>query len=153
MKIDIRHIAKKHATFEGEEPAEVFELEGDPFARPASGLRYFLTVDVLGSELLVNGTLNADFDVLCSRCGEFFSTNYKVSDFVRSFELEDGLEFIDLNPDMREEVVLSLPTYPACDRGDDCPNFQRIQKIRDEMSGPHDEGENPWGALDQLKLD
>jgi uncharacterized metal-binding protein YceD (DUF177 family) len=152
MKIDVRHITAPHMVFEGEEPPEVFDLAEDKFVRPCTPLTYALTVDVVGQEMVVSGQLQAGFEYLCSRCGEFFSTNMKISDFIRSFELESGIEIIDLDPEMREEMILNLPTYPACELGEACPNLERIKKLAAEKFGPGP-SDSRWGALDDLTLE
>ena len=42
----------------------------EPFVKPFGGIRYRLTAQVFGTELLVRGHLEQDFDLVCSRCGK-----------------------------------------------------------------------------------
>jgi len=65
--------------------------------------------DAIGASL----SLNAPMLVICSRCLREFN-----ADFNRQIELHyaaDKLEpLIDLDPDIREEIILSYPINPLC---------------------------------------
>ena len=126
-------------TLEGE--VDIIDLD-EPFVKPFGGVRYRLTAQLFGTELLVRGHLEQDFDLVCSRCGETFDTTIKVDDFTASVEVSEKQDFADLTTDARESIILALPTYPLCD--EDCPGIaQKVERPADDR----------WGALDGLKVD
>jgi len=114
MKIEIPKLALEGEQFAGEVPAELLNLGVQEQIRPEGAIRYDLFVQVVGHELVVQGSLSTDFSVACGRCAEIFSTNMVISDFLRASELSEGQESVDLTDDIREEVLLNLPHYPVC---------------------------------------
>ena len=112
----------------------------DEFLKPFAGLRYDLSVIQAGSELLVRGKIEQDFEAACSRCGEDFDFTVKIPDFAASFEVDEKTEFVELTTELRECILLALPTYPVC--REDCPGI-----AKEEEKAP----DSRWDALDDLK--
>ena len=125
---------------EGE--VDIIDLD-EEFVKPFGGVRYRLTAQLFGTELLVRGHLEQDFDLVCSRCGKDFDTTIKVDDFTFSAEVEENQQEVDLTADARESIILTLPTYPVCDEA--CPGIEQ-----QAVEQPVDER---WGALDGLKVE
>lgn len=128
---------------DGEELAgEVDAIDIDEeFVHPFGGIRYRLTAQLFGIELLVRGHLEQDFTLVCSRCGEDFDTTVKVDDFTVSVEVPADQPEADLTEDARECIILALPTYPVCD--EKCPGIvQKADEPKDDR----------WGALDAIKV-
>ena len=127
--------------------AEGDELEGEvdcvdldePFVKPFGGVRYRLTAQVFGTELLVRGHLEQDFELVCSRCGKSFDDTVKVDDFTASFEVPENSPEVDLTEELRESIILTLPTYPVCDES--CPGVEQT------VVRPSDDR---WNVLDNL---
>lgn len=139
LLIDVARLDPEGETLEGE--VDIVDLD-EPFVKPFGGVRYRLTAQLFGTELLVRGHLEQDFDLVCSRCGETFDTTIKVDDFTASVEVSEKQDFADLTTDARESIILALPTYPLCD--EDCPGIaQKVERPADDR----------WGALDGLKVD
>ena len=139
LLVDVARLDPEGETLEGE--VDIIDLD-EPFVKPFGGVRYRLTAQLFGTELLVRGHLEQDFDLVCSRCGETFDTTIKVDDFTASVEVSEKQDFADLTTDARESIILALPTYPLCD--EDCPGIaQRVERPADDR----------WGALDGLKVD
>ena len=137
--VDVARRDPEGETLEGE--VDIIDLD-EPFVKPFGGVRYRLTAQLFGTELLVRGHLEQDFDLVCSRCGETFDTTIKVDDFTASVEVSEKQDFADLTTDARESIILALPTYPLCD--EDCPGIaQKVERPADDR----------WGALDGLKVD
>ena len=110
------------------------------FVKAFGGLRYRLEVKVFGTELLVRGALQQDFDLVCSRCGKDFDDTVTVEDYTASFEVDEKKPEIDLTDEIRESVILSLASYPVC--SETCPGIERKpEKVVDDR----------WKALDNLK--
>ena len=112
----------------------------DEFLKPFAGLRYELGVLHVGSELLVRGKIEQDFEAACSRCGEDFDFTVKIDDFTASFAVDEKTEFVELTTELRECILLILPTYPVC--REDCPGIEKK-----EEKAP----DSRWDALDDLK--
>ena len=127
--------------FEGE--ADVVDLD-EEFVRPFGGARYRLKAQLFGTELLVRGSLEQDFDLACCRCGRDFDTTVRVDDFTFSAEVGENQQEVDLTADARESIILTLPTYPVCDEA--CPGIEN----KAAAEPPFDDR---WGALDALKVE
>ena len=129
---------------DGEELAgEVAAVDLDEeFVKPFGGVRYRLTAQVFGSELLVRGRLEQDFDLVCCRCGKDFDDTVKVDDFTASYEVGENSPEVDLTEDIRESIILALPTYPVC--AEACPGI--AQKVEVPQDGC-------WCALDGLEVE
>ena len=74
-----------------------------------------------------------------------------VPDFLVSLETDEKTEFADLTDELRQSIILALPTYPVC-RADCrglCPTCGKNLN-----EGPctcvHEERDGRWGALDAL---
>ena len=135
--VDVSRLDPEGETLEGE--VDCIDLD-EAFVKPFGGVRYRLDLQVFGTELLVRGHLEQDFDLVCARCGKDFDTTVKVDDYTISYEVDEKDPEVDLTEDLRESIILNLPTYPVCDEA--CPGI----KQKTEM--PKDDR---WGALDQLK--
>lgn len=113
----------------------------EEFVHPFGGVRYRLEANVCGSELLIKGRLEQDFDLVCSRCGADFDTTIHVDDFLQSYEIGEKKSEVDLTEDIRESIILELPAYPLC--REDCPGLQSVTER------PQDDR---WSALDQVNI-
>lgn len=137
--VDLARLDPEGEELEGE--VDCIDLD-EEFVHPFGGIRYQLTVQPLGSELLVRGHLEQDFELVCSRCGEDFDDTIKVDDFLQSYEISEKTTEVDLTDDVRECIILNLPSYPVC--SEDCPGIvQTVEKPQDDR----------WSALDKLNVD
>jgi len=136
LTIDTLRIDPDGETIEGE--VECVDLD-EPFVKAFGGVRYGLTLQVFGTELLVRGKLEQDFDLVCSRCGKDFDDTVKVGDFTASFEIPENSPEVDLTEEIRESIILALPTYPVCD--ETCPGIEQTAEM------PSDDR---WNVLDSL---
>ena len=151
--IDVARLASEGESIEGELDCAVLDMDGEEFIHPFAGLRYSLEVQLFGSELLVRGSLEQDFDAVCSRCGCDFDFTVKVPDFTYSVDVGEKTEFVDLTDELRQSIILTLPAYPVCRR--DCLGVcQKCGKNLNE--GPCNCKAEPlggsWSALDAIKL-
>ena len=125
--------------FDGVLDDSIYDLH-DEYLKPFGGLRYAIGVQLFGTELLVRGRLEQDFEAACSRCGQDFDFTVKVPDFAASFEAGEKTEFVELTQELRESILLALPTYPVC--REDCPGLGKTEK---------EAPDSRWDALDSLK--
>ena len=151
--IDVSRLDKDGEDLEGVLDDAVLELDGD-LLRPFAGVRYDLFAQQLGRELLVRGTLAQDFDAVCSRCGGDFDFTAMVPDFAVSIETDDKTECVDLTDEVRQSIILALPTYPVCrpECLGVCPSCGKNLNEGPCGCAP-DEKDDRWGALDGLKID
>lgn len=138
LTIDVTRLDPKGETLEGEVGCVDLDEE---FVKPFGGVRYRLHAQVFGTELLVRGRLEQDFDLVCSRCGKDFDDTVTVEDYTFSCPIDEKDPEVDLTEDVRESIILALSTYPVCSEG--CPGVERTQEM------PSDDR---WGALDGLKV-
>lgn len=89
-------------------------LEDEAHFRFPDRVFYDLTAAVVSGSILVRGTLSMNCEMECRRCAEFFSTTVRVSSFLRAYEIRDELESVDLTADVREDILLALPSFPLC---------------------------------------
>ena len=137
--IDASRLDPEGEELEGEVAAVDLDEE---FVKPFGGVRYQLKAQVFGTELLVRGRLEQDFDLVCSRCGKDFDDTIKVDDFTFSCEISEKNPEVDLTDELRESIILALSTYPVC--SESCPG------IESQIEIPKDDR---WGALDALKVE
>ena len=105
--VDTSRLDADGADLEGEVNAVDLDEE---FVRPFGGVRYRLRAQLFGSELLVRGHLEQDFDLVCSRCGKDFDDTIAVDDFTVSREIDADEPEADLTDEIRESIILALPT-------------------------------------------
>jgi len=150
MKVHLRQIQNGETHYEGEEDAKVLGLE-ETDAEARGPLRYALDVGLSDGGLFAVGTLELKVRLTCVACLRRFDTELKINDFAIQIEL-DGRETIDLTPEIREDIFLSLPPYPKCDAAGDtrCPS-QFPKASAPSQSEPNKENAAVWAALDQLK--
>ena len=151
MIIEIPKISPDGSTYRGEEPGEMLDLVGDKFAHADGPVSYDLFVYFAAQELIVQGRLEAPVKVLCCRCAGFYSTKLVVSSFLRGYPITDGLETLDITGDIREDILLELPSYPRCGYEGEgvCPHSGvNLAELKLEEPPRMDD---PWGALDHLE--
>lgn len=136
LVIDASRVDPEGEELEGE--VDCIDID-EEFVKPFGGVRYRLKAQVFGTELLVRGRLEQDFDLVCSRCGKDFDDTIRVEDFTASFEVAENSPEVDVTEEIRESVLLELPNFPLCD--ENCVGIEQ----KSEM--PTDER---WGALDAL---
>ncbi len=156
MKIDLANLPAEGQHFEGELPPEIFELEESDIIS-VSPLKYSLFTRRFDTELLLTGSLEATFELTCMRSLHPFKQTISMPSAAVSIELgNDGI--VDPAPQIREEILLELPTNPRCEDGDtpgNCqidPKYLAVDKPTDDgvEPAPAPEKPNPWGALDAL---
>jgi uncharacterized metal-binding protein YceD (DUF177 family) len=154
MIIHIHKVSPDGSRYEDEEPGSILELEHDRFVRSDGPVGYALSAHLASLQLVVSGRLWAQVGLLCGRCGGFFSTRIEVSSFLRAYSLSEGIETVDVTPDIREDILLALPSFSVCswkgERGV-CP--ESGVNLDDLMMGDSPSDENRWGALDNLQME
>jgi uncharacterized protein len=133
-----------------------------------SPIEFDLRLEAVMEGVLVTGEAQADLTGECVRCldeihddigadfQELFA--YEESDTAAAAEDDDTNrlegDLLDLEPVLRDAVVLALPFQPLC--RDDCPGLcaECGARLADEPGHQHDEPVDPrWAALQGLAQD
>jgi uncharacterized protein len=149
--VDLNRLNPEGEIFEGETSPDAIGLEESEFVRPAGGIAYKLTIQALGTELLVRGRLQQRFLCRCASCDKWFDLAVKEADFVNSFEIHEENAFPDLTEAIREAIILALPAYPRC--SDACQGLCRSCGVDLNEGGcgcSAGRGDDCWSALDAL---
>jgi uncharacterized protein len=149
---------QQRVSVEGELPDLAVSASGVP---PGDAVRADLVLESTGSAVVASGTVRAPWVGECRRClGEV--TGEAVADVREVFErhptegetyLLDGDE-VDLEPLLRDAVLLALPIAPLC--ADDCggPEPGAYRVTAGDAADPADRSgasDPRWAALDQLR--
>lgn len=152
IRIETTQIGEDGYAVSGEVSGDLLDLARDPVARSDGPIRYALTVERAGQELIVRGQVEAALQLRCSRCAQFFSTTARVSSFLHAYEWAEHPEFLDVSADVREDLLLEIPGFPLCRAGCKGLCAQCGQDLNEGPCGcaPPETGPSPWSALDQL---
>ena len=155
--------SQREVSFSAEAPAELgIEILSVP---EGSSVDIELRLEAVMEGVLVTGTAEADLEGECSRCLEPIEDTVHVDLqelFVyddpndrsnRPDDLDDDVsrlvgDLIDLEPLLRDAVVLALPFQPLC--RDDCPGLctECGARLADDPEHGHDAPIDPrWAAL------
>ena len=134
-----------------------------------SRIDFDLRLEAVMEGVLLTGTARADLEGECSRCLEPIEDTTEVAlqqlfvydDGEDSPEEDDELDvgrlegdLLDLEPLVRDAVVLALPFQPLCQ--DDCPGLcaECGARLADDPDHRHDDPIDPrWAALSGLAAD
>jgi uncharacterized protein len=156
--------SQRRKTFSAPAPADLgIEVLRVP---EGSTIEFELRLEAVMEGVLVTGQARADLDGECARClGEIHDEI--VADFQELFAYEESgtategededagrLEgdLLDLEPVLRDAVVLMLPFQPLCQ--DDCPGLctECGARLADDPGHQHEEPVDPrWAALQGLR--
>ena len=155
-------------SFSAEAPAELgIEILGVP---EGSSIDIDLRLEAVMEGVLVTGTAQADLVGECARCLEAIEDTIQVDiqelfvyddpgHSARGDDLDDDVsrlegDLIDLEPLLRDAVVLALPFQPLC--RDDCPGLcvECGARLADDPDHRHDAAVDPrWAALGDVVVD
>lgn len=152
IRIETTQIGEDGFTVSGEEPGELLDLVHDPVALTVGSIRYELTVERAGTELVVRGQVEAPVELRCSRCANIFSTTVRVLSFLHAYEWAENPESLDVSADVREDLLLEIPGFPLCDDGCKGLCVQCGHDLNEGPCGcvPPKGAPSPWSALDGL---
>lgn len=147
MKIHLKQIPPEGLQLKGEEDCPIPELEEEEM-RCAGPLRYNIDIGVSDGALWANGSLKQSVELRCVACLEKFVHQIQVPAFALHTDLP-GPEIVDLDPFIREEILLNLPAHPHCDR-----DGGRVCKAAYvDAAEQSAKRKSDWSALDKLKIE
>ena len=158
--------SQRQLTFTAPAPADLgIEVLHVPEGSP---VEFDLRLEAVMEGVLVTGSVNAELVGECARCLEEIHDEvvadfqelfvYEESDTAESAEDEDVSrlegDLLDLEPLLRDAVVLTLPFQPLC--REDCPGLciECGARLADDPGHQHEEPIDPrWAALQGLAHD
>jgi uncharacterized metal-binding protein YceD (DUF177 family) len=154
LLIPIARISEDGSSFKGELPPEAMDLEGDRFIRPKGPIHYDLRAEIVSGQVLVQGTVETELDLLCAACADFFSTTIRLSSFLHAYAIDPDLEVLDLTEDVREDILLEVPHYPRGQLDElGCCMVCGRDASKQEVTRPAEAPPETWSVLDKLNLE
>ena len=112
MKIEIEKIRDKAISLEENIPAKDWDLDSSDVLF-VNDIKLKCDFTEINGEIVVDGEVATDREVTCSRClGKVFKTIKQ--DFTKSYNIKDLGESLDIDNDVREEVLLDFPMKVLC---------------------------------------
>lgn len=156
LTVDPRSLPAEGKRLQGSLPPAVFALpEGDP-VRPTGPLTFDLHALRDDDNLIVTGHLHAPFQFDCVRCLQPFDFVVDQAHYTAELPIENE-QIIDLTESLREDILVTLPSYPRCEDSNVQPRDCAAEGLFDRDSTQEPEEAPPesttgvWDALDQLK--
>ena len=158
FNVHISDLPPEGKQFVGEiRPAVFHDLSPDS-PTPCSPTKFDVLVSLDKESVLVEGVVETEFELECSRCLEKFNWKLRLDPYF-SEEPREGRSNLDLTEFLREDILLALPGYPHCEDSTDskrvCPaagkfaDASEYAPISDEA--PLTPQNDLWAALDGLK--
>ncbi len=112
MNLNLSQISEEGLILDEKISARGLELETDDvkFRGPIK-IRAF--VARITNVVIVDMVLNATIDLICGRCLSGFGLDLKKT-LRLNYQAEKTTQIIDLDPEIREEIILDYPIKPLC---------------------------------------
>ena len=155
LKILIKQLNNAGIDFCGQvEPQELEldNLENNSEVAFHKPIVYNLHLSKVSEGVLVAGSVSTEIFCNCNRCLNDFYTTIQLGDICHYFENAAHLDELDISEEIREDILISLPMKHTC--SEDCDGIElpeEILKVNDEISKELEDN-NPWQALDNLKI-
>lgn len=146
--LQLGEIPSEGTPLQGEIGPEIFDLK-DGLAKPRSGLGYDLTATLVDGQVVLQGHLEANFELVCTHSSKRFTHKVRLDPYLESVEPENS-EFLDLTDQLREDILLALPAYPRAP-GSDADGDLPLAASSQEEPNQGESGRSEWDALDGLK--
>lgn len=88
MKIKLQELSEEERRYSGEVGIDVLALDSDPVFRPKSPITYDIGVCIISEMMIARGSLSAEFNLQCSRCGEEYDALVEENDYSLALDLQ-----------------------------------------------------------------
>jgi uncharacterized protein len=151
--IKVSELLNRSQQYTGQVSGSLLELANDSFTTPSGKISYNFTATKIENEILIRGIITIPFLFRCSRCNEFFNKEIKIADFTRTYHSSSDSELIDLTEDVREDILLALPSYWVC--SNECQGLCvrcgiNLNKARCKCGRRKEQ--NVWNVLDKIAI-
>ncbi len=159
LKVNIRHLEAGDVLLRGELSVAEAGLDfPDELVHARQPVRYDLTAQKSGRNVLVQGRVALVLDCECARCLKAFQQRVELEHWTALVPLagpekaeikDDG---VDLTPFLREDILLEFPQHPLCEA--DCAGLpNRAEKnARQTKGASQTPGSSVWSELNKLKF-
>ena len=159
LAVNLRHLKDKSVVLQGEISAEELQIEClDELVHARAPLKYDVEVEMLESNLLVQGTLKITLECECARCLKPFSYPLTLEDWVCHVPLQGEEaaptinDCVDLTPYVREDTLLAFPQHPLCKP--ECGGLPPTpHSLKPEPGGEPKPTASAWAELNKLRFD
>jgi uncharacterized protein len=117
MKILVRQIGPEGITLQESFPADVIGMEQIDVLRFLAPFETKAKVLKAENEIIATVTAASRYATFCSRCLEEMELDWSVR-FTLTFDAKEYAEFIEIDEEIRQELILNLPARVLC--RDDC---------------------------------
>jgi uncharacterized protein len=158
FNVHLNDLPPEGMRFVGELRPAVF-VEKDPQSPAPIAVTTFDVQVTLDKDLvIVEGSVESEFELECSRCAEKFPWKLNLNPYVGESERE-GRSNLDLTEFLREDILLALPGYPHCEDSSDatrvCSAVGRFASASEYVPISEDHTivspNDPWAVLDEVK--
>ena len=149
INFSISALEKAPVRKDGVLPGEFLDLAPEDAFAPAGVVEYDLTAAIVSGGVLVSGKASARVSAVCGRCLENIDITIGNPDLHIFFEVGENQEILEVDEELRAELLLELPMNPLCDPvcGIDL-NKKNCKCIPQDSAAKV----SPWSALDDLDL-
>jgi len=112
VKIDVNKIPSEGLVLEENIPASELDLETDIF-KFRGPLHVRAKVSKITNAVTAELNLDAVMYAECGRCLNSFDIAVE-KDLKFNYHVDKSQQFIDFNPDIREEIIMGYPINPLC---------------------------------------
>lgn len=152
----ISNLPDEGVDLEGNVSFEELDIQSDYRFTLDRPMHFKLHVGLAKQDVIVTGKLWATCTAICDRCAEPADLHLAVDELLHTYKNILG-QPIDLTEDIREDILLSFPQSFHC--SEDCKGIcptcgKNLNEgpCQCENNLNNDTRENPWNALDKLKL-
>jgi uncharacterized protein len=159
LKVNIRHLEAGDLPLQGELSVAEAGLDfPDELVHARQPLRYELTAQKSGPNILVQGRVWLVLDCECARCLKAFQQQVELGQWMALVPLagpeKAGIkdDCVDLTPLLREDILLEFPQHPLC--GADCagPPNRAEKTARQTPDASQAPASSVWSELNKLKF-
>ena len=149
-------IEKAPVSKSGELPPEFLDLAADDAFSASGEGKFDLTAQLVSGGVLVSGSVSAPVVTSCGNCLKEISFILDPGKVQMFFEIEENQELLEIDEELREELLLALPMNPLCsaDCRGLCPECGCDLNEKECSCSPIDSAAavSPWSSLDDLEL-
>ena len=112
MKIFVKDIGPNGLNLDEHLDPTTLDLNNQDF-KCVSPIDVKAKVERIGDTILAKTQAKGTFAFVCSRCLESLERELK-EDFYLDYKIDKTIKFIDLNDDIRQEMILAFPAVVLC---------------------------------------
>ncbi len=114
MKIHIRKIRPEGMELSESFPSEMIELNQKDVLRFVAPIEVKAKITRPDNKVLARVTASSCYESFCSRCLKDVKSEWTTA-VTLSFDVDNGQEFVEMDDDIRQELILNLPGRILCE--------------------------------------